>query len=229
MDNNERTNDSKTLTLSSESTATDALSPDVLTTTSPLAHDEGYPLVEFAHWGQRPRSGGGLDNEGVSGGDRKDEKRGSAENGIYEQSKISGNGSQAQLLPNLKTNDENGYEFEQKGTPKTAWTSNEDGKEELPLTSAIRLRDTDPLDDVPYPLPTSGFLPDITLNGNKNNSSLQCDRKNNPISVNDNEFQEDTKEDDEEQKGSLLQEIFFENTDDVRQWKLQKDNENRIY
>ena len=55
------------------------------------------------------------------------------------------------------------------------------------------------MDDVPYPLPTSGFLPDITLNGNKNNSPLniQCDRKNDPISVNDDEFQEDNKDDDD--------------------------------
>lgn len=196
MDNNERTNDSKTLTLSSESTATDALSPDVLTTTSPLAHDEGYPLVEFAHWGQRPRSGGGYEDDG--GGDDKDEKRGSTENGIYEQNKTSGNGSQVQLLPNPKNNDENGYEFGQKGH-KTAWTSNEDEKEELPLTSAILpLRNTDPMDDVPYPLPTSGFLPDITLNGTESESPLnnQCDKNNDPISVNDNEFREDDEDDD---------------------------------
>ena len=226
MDNNERTNDSKTLTLSSESTATDALSPDVLTTTSPLAHDEGYPLVEFAHWGQRPRSGGGLDNDGDRGGDSKDEKKSSTENGIYEQSKISGNGSQAQLLPNPKTSDENGYEFEQKGTPKNAWTSNEDGKEELPLTSAIRLRDTDPMDDVPYPLPTSGFLPDITLNGNKNNSPLniQCDRKNDPISVNDDEFQEDNKDDDDDD----TQSIHSYSEDQIEAYDRRKSQENSI-
>ena len=199
MENNERTNDSKTLTLSSESTATDALSPDVLTATSPLTHDEGYPLVEFAHWGQRPRSGGGYGNEGDGGVDGKDEKRGSTENGIYEQSKTSGNGSQFQLLPNPKTNDENGYEFEQKGH-KTAWTCNDDDKEELPLTSAIRLRNTDPMDDVPYPLPTSGFLPDITLNGAKDNTPLnnQCDSNKDPIRINDYEFRDDDNDDEDD-------------------------------
>ena len=124
----ETANDSKTLTLSSESTATDALSPDVLTTTSPLAHDDGYPLVDFAHWGQRPRSGGGSTNNEEDDGveaDNSDLKRDSTENGIYQQSKTHDNGSQVQLLPNQTVEDENGYDLN-KQDHKRAWTEKED-------------------------------------------------------------------------------------------------------
>ena len=193
------TNDSRNLTLSSESTATDALSPDVLT--SPLAHDEGYPLVEFSHWGQRPRSGGGSTRSGDDGVecDNNDIKRGSSENGIYQQNKTRDNGSQVQLLPNQTVENENGYELNKQGH-KRAWTEKEEKGEELPLTSAIRLGQNESMEDVPYPLPMSGFLPDITLNGNKNNSSrnLQCD-SNDPISVNDTEFNDNDDDDDDTQ------------------------------
>ena len=65
-------NGSKTLTLSSESTATDALSPDALT--SPLAPDESYQLVDLGHWGERPRSGGGASKEENEVDDQENKK-----------------------------------------------------------------------------------------------------------------------------------------------------------
>ena len=222
-------NDSKTLTLSSNSTVTDALSPDVLTATSPLAPEESYQLVDFAHWGQRPRSGGGGSthedgDDDVNGDSVKAENKNAGKDGIYHQSGESGSSSQAELLPQkiaADNEEENGYNFNQKGH-KRAWAENDKRNiEELPLASAIRLGNDNSMEDVPYPLPTSGFLPDITLNGSKDNSSrdIECDSYD-PINntTNDNELGDD--EDDED-----TQSIHSYDEEQIEAYDRRKDRE----
>ena len=189
-------NGSKTLTLSSESTATDALSPDALT--SPLGPDESYQLVDLGHWGERPRSGGGASNDENEVDDQENEKDNakSNEEGIYQQQTLSANGSHQELLPTAKE-ENNGYPFNQTGHKK-AWTASDEMIEELPMTSAIRVGNETSMEDVPYPLPTSGFLPDIALNGSSP-SSLQdvpCDNNDpNNLKINDT-YEVDVDDDD---------------------------------
>ena len=160
--------DSKALTLSSESTATDVLSPDGDNTILPLAQEEPLPLDDtIAQWRQRARSGGGSPNDECDDNIIVIEDLETNAGSIYPRNNTENgnNTSQSQLLPNQTTD---GY--------NVGHNEHENGLQEIPLTSPILLDKhcppMNPEDDVPYPLPTSGFLPDITINGAKNTTDL---------------------------------------------------------